>query len=170
MSTAFVFDYESGYDLRSTMNQKPIVSVLFLCTGNSCRSQMAEGFVRHWTAGRIHVQSAGTHPADEVSPYAIKVMSEIGIDISDHYTKPVGDFVHESLDWVITVCDFANAVCPTFQPRNGAPRRLHWSVRDPHTSLANEEKHLEAYREVRDDLARRIKKWLLMQYGIVVED
>jgi len=117
------------------------MKILILCTGNSARSQIAEGLFRAKT--KAEVCSAGTHPK-ELNPLAIQVMNEIGIDISRHQSKDVAIFANEEFDVVITVCDRANDSCPVFP---GA-RMIHWDIPDPET--------LDDFRSVRDDLARRI--------------
>jgi arsenate reductase len=129
--------------------------VLFLCTGNSARSQMAEGLLRHEAGNRFQVFSAGTI-ASFVRPQAIEVMSEIGIDISRHRSKSLDEFLAESFDYVITVCDHANQRCPVF---SGPATRLHWSVEDPVIN-GSEDEQLDAFRHARDDLAERIRHFL----------
>ena len=136
--------------------------VIFVCTGNSCRSQMAEGMVRQWAGDLIDVRSAGSHPADAVAPLAIEAMTEIGIDISGQYTKSLDTMKNELFDWVITVCDNAKAVCPVFQSADGLAKVLHWSVEDPHGGS------IDDYRRARDDLAGRIGNWLKGEFGITV--
>src|SRR6266576_1312276 len=101
--------------------------VLILCTGNSARSQMAEGLLRHLAGDRFEVASAGVEPAS-IKPEAIEVMRESGMDISGHRSKSVDEFLNKSFDYVITVCDNANQRCPIFP---GKARRLHWSIEDP---------------------------------------
>jgi arsenate reductase (thioredoxin) len=127
--------------------------VLFLCTGNSARSQMAEGLLRHEADDRFEVFSAGTI-ASFVRPQAISVMSEIGIDISGQRSKSLDEFLTESFDYVITVCDHANQRCPVFP---GMARRIHWSIDDPVTSGPGPEE-LAAFRQARDELRQRIRK------------
>jgi arsenate reductase (thioredoxin) len=122
--------------------------VLILCTGNSARSQMAEGLLRAQTHGRIDVCSAGTMP-DRVRPEAIAVMAELGIDISTHRSKHVDEFVNDRFDYVITVCDSANESCPVFP---GASERIHWSFADPAAVEGTEQQRLEAFRQIRDAL------------------
>jgi arsenate reductase len=131
--------------------------VLFLCTHNSARSQMAEGLLRHFGAGRFEVFSAGTE-ATHVRPLAIRVMDELGIDISDHHSKTVEQFLGQRFDAVITVCDQANETCPVFV---GARERLHWSFPDPSQVSGTEEEQLAAYRSVRDGLREQIERELL---------
>jgi arsenate reductase len=101
--------------------------VLILCMGNSARSQMAEGLLRHLAQGAIEAHSAGTHPFT-VNPLVIKAMAEIGIDISRHRSKSITEFLGQSFDYVITVCGSAKESCPVFP---GAPQRVHWSFPDP---------------------------------------
>jgi arsenate reductase (thioredoxin) len=122
--------------------------LLFLCTGNSARSQMAEGLLRHEAGDRFDVYSAGTKPT-VVRPEAIAVMAEVGIDISGRRSKSVDEFAGRDLDYVITVCDNAREACPVF-PAN--TRRIHWPFEDPAT--------LEAFRKVRDQIRERIRTWL----------
>ena len=131
--------------------------VLFLCTHNSARSQMAEGLLRHFGAGRFEVFSAGTE-ATHVRPLAIRAMNEIGIDISDHHSKRLDQFLDQRFDAVITVCDQANETCPVFV---GARERLHWSFPDPSQVSGTEEEQLAAYRSVRDGLREQIERELL---------
>ncbi|HAM40467.1 MAG: arsenical-resistance protein [Omnitrophica WOR_2 bacterium RIFCSPLOWO2_02_FULL_63_16] len=127
--------------------------VLILCTGNSARSQMAEGLLRHLVKGTVEVHSAGTHPAT-VNPLTIKAMAEIGIDISRHRSKSVTEFAGQSFDYVITVCDSAKESCPVFP---GAPVRLHWSFSDPTAVQGSEEERLQAFRQVRIGLLNRLR-------------
>lgn len=126
--------------------------VLIVCTGNVARSQMAEGLLRHEAGDRFEVFSAGLHPS-YVRPHAIKVMEEIGIDISDHRSKSVDEFAGKEMDYVITVCDHAARHCPSIAARN---RRIHWSIEDP-VAPGGEEAQLAMFRRVRDDLRRRLK-------------
>ena len=126
--------------------------VLFLCTGNAARSQMAEGLLRHLAGDRFEVFSAGVAPSF-VRPQAIAAMNELGIDISHHRSKSVDEFLDTPLDYVITVCDRANQRCPLFP---GRVQRIHWSVDDPVIS-GSEETHLEAFRRARDELQERIR-------------
>jgi arsenate reductase len=125
--------------------------VLFLCTHNSARSQMAEALLR--VAGRgIEAESAGTE-ATEVRPLALEALREIGIDASAQTSKTLDRFLDQSFDFVITVCDAANDACPTFP---NAARREHWSLPDPSRATGTREEQLQAYRDVRDDLELRI--------------
>src|SRR6266550_6386094 len=125
--------------------------VLILCTGNSARSQMAEGLLRHLGGDRFEVFSAGVE-ASFVRPQAIEAMKEIGIDISQHRSKSVNEFLDEDFNYVITVCDNANQRCPVFP---GTVRRIHWSIDDPVVS-GSEEAQLEAFRGARDEMKKRI--------------
>jgi len=126
--------------------------ILILCTGNSCRSQMAEGLLRSFDP-ELEIHSAGIHPEKEVSPYAIKVMKEIGIDISGHYPKNVDLFTGGSFDFVITVCDNARESCPLFTGKVG--KRLHFGFDDPADAKGTEEEILAVYRRTRDEIRRR---------------
>ena len=130
--------------------------VLFLCTHNSARSQIAEALLRSRGRGAFEVESAGTE-ATLVRPHALTVLNEIGIDASAQTSKTLHQFLDETFDYVITVCDAANDACPTF-PNAGA--REHWSRPDPSKATGSEEQQLEVYREVRDDLELRIMELL----------
>jgi arsenate reductase len=127
--------------------------VLFLCTHNSARSQMAEGMLREFAGDRFEVHSAGTE-ATHVRPLAIRAMDEIGIDISGQESKTLERYLGEPFDYVITVCDDANEACPFF-PR--ARRRLHWSFEDPSKAEGSEEERVVIFRRVRDEIRERIK-------------
>jgi len=129
--------------------------ILFLCTGNSARSQMAEGLLRHEAGERFEVFSAGTHPS-KVRPEAIAVMKEIGIDISGHRSKSVDEFAGPDLDMVITVCDNAKESCPVFP---GPTERLHWPFEDPASLEGTEEQRQDAFRRVRDQIHGRIRAY-----------
>jgi arsenate reductase len=122
--------------------------VLILCTGNSARSQMAEGLLRHDAGERFEVESAGTKPS-AVRPDAIAAMRELGVDISGHRSKSVEEFAGQKFDSVITVCDSARESCPVFF---GSARRLHKSFEDPAAVQGSEEERLAAFRRVRDQL------------------
>jgi arsenate reductase len=127
--------------------------VLILCTGNSARSQMAEGLLRSSGGHRFEVSSAGTQPSI-VRPEAIAVMAELGIDISGHRSKHVGEFEGQAFDYVITVCDNAKESCPVFP---GNTQRIHWSVPDPAAVDGSGQERLLAFRRVRDSLAERLR-------------
>jgi len=131
--------------------------VLFLCTHNSARSQMAEGLLRHLAGDRFDAYSAGTE-ATRVRPLAIQVMAELGIDISGQESKTLDRYMGEPFDAVITVCDQANEACPVFL---GAKERLHWSFSDPSTVAGTDEEQLAVYRAVRDAIRARIERELI---------
>ena len=135
----------------------PTARVLFLCTHNSARSQMAEGLLRHLASDRFEAHSAGTE-ATRVRPLAIKAMGELGIDISTQTSKTLDGYVDQRFDYVITVCDDANESCPIFP---NATHRLHWSLPDPSTLTGTDEQQLAVYRQVRDELRARIESELL---------
>ena len=130
--------------------------VLFLCTGNSARSQMAEGLLRHMAGDRLEVKSAGVAPT-AVRPEAIEVMRELGIDISGQRSKSVDDFVGREFDYVITVCDNANEQCPVFP---GRTNRLHWSFDDPAAAQGDEPTRLAVFRRVRDEIYDRLRQFV----------
>ena len=130
--------------------------VLILCTGNSARSQMAEGLFRDLGGKDFEVVSAGVEPS-YVRPEAIEVMNEIGMDISRHRSKSVDEFLNQEFDYVITVCDNANARCPVFP---GQARRIHWSIEDPATAKGNEEMRLASFRKTRDELQVRLGEFV----------
>ena len=127
--------------------------VLFLCTHNSARSQMAEGLLRHLAGDRFEAMSAGTE-ATHVRPLAVRAMEEIGVDISGQVSKTLDRYFNEPFDHVITVCDDANEACPFFP---GAQRRLHWSFEDPSNAEGTEEERLAVFRSVRDRIRERIQ-------------
>jgi arsenate reductase len=131
--------------------------VLFLCTHNSSRSQMAEGLLRHLAGDRFEVMSAGTE-ATFVRPETIKAMAELGVDISGQESKTLERYLGEPFDYVVTVCDDANEACPVFP---GARNRLHWSFRDPSRAEGGKEERLEVFRTVRDEIQARISQELI---------
>jgi arsenate reductase len=130
--------------------------ILILCTGNSARSQMAEGLLRHEMNGAAEVFSAGTKPS-LVRPEAIAVMSELGIDLSGHRSKSVDEFAGQEFDYLITVCDNANEACPVFP---GRTKRLHWPFEDPAGVIGSLEERQTAFRRVRDQIHAKIRTWL----------
>jgi arsenate reductase len=130
--------------------------VLIVCTGNSARSQMAEGLLRHEAGDRFGVASAGTKPS-HVRPEAIAVMKEIGIDISHQRSKSVDEFIGQPLDFVVTVCDSAKETCPVFP---GNVKRLHWSFDDPAAVEGSEEERKAASRRIRNQIHGRIMVFL----------
>jgi arsenate reductase (thioredoxin) len=131
--------------------------VLFLCTHNSARSQMAEGLLRHLAGDRFEAHSAGTE-ATHIRPLAIRAMDEIGVDISNQESKTLERYLGKPFDYVITVCDDANEACPFFP---GATNRLHWSLPDPSAAKGTEEERLEVFRSVRDALRDRVQAELV---------
>jgi arsenate reductase len=130
--------------------------VLVLCTHNSARSQMAEGFLRARAGDRFEVESAGTE-ATRVNALATRAMSEVGIDLAGHRSKTLNLFLDQPWDYVITVCDSANERCPIF-PRTVT--RLHWSFEDPSAATGTEEERLQVFRRIRDEISGRIDGWL----------
>jgi arsenate reductase len=133
------------------------IRVLILCTGNSARSQMAEGLLRHDGGESFQVESAGVEPAS-VRSEAIKVMSEIGVDISGHRSKSIDEFIGQEFDYVITVCDNANERCPVFP---GNVKRIHWSLEDPAAAIGDEGERLDVFRRVRDEIRERLRIGLI---------
>lgn len=131
--------------------------MLFLCTHNSARSQMAEGLLRSLGGDRFEAHSAGTE-ATAVRPLAIRALSEVGIDISRHRSKTLDRYVGEPFDVVITVCDEAREACPVFP---GAREQLHWSLPDPSAATGTEDERFAVFRRVRDELRRRIESEIL---------
>jgi arsenate reductase len=135
--------------------------VLFLCTHNSARSQMAEGLVRHLAADRFEVASAGTE-ARGVNPLAVRAMAEIGVDLRGHTSKTLDRFLGERWDYVITVCDNANESCPVFP---GPLTRMHWSFDDP-SAAGDDARRLAVFRRVRDEIRARIEAWLAQEAAL----
>lgn len=125
------------------------VKILVLCTGNSCRSQMAEGIIRSINPD-FGVFSAGTRPEKEVNPFAVKAMKEIGIDISKQYPKNADIFINTDFDYVITVCDNARELCPVFT--GNVKHRVHSGFEDPFNAQGTDEEKMEVYRKVRDQI------------------
>ncbi len=130
--------------------------VLFVCTHNSARSQMAEGLLRDMAGDRFEVHSAGTE-ATLVRPEAIAVMGELGIDLSGHESKTVDRYLGERFDWVVTVCDRARETCPYFP---GAENTAHWSFDDPADATGTPDERLPVFRRIRDEIADRVKSFL----------
>jgi arsenate reductase len=130
--------------------------VLFLCTGNSCRSQMAEGFLRAYGDEKYEAHSAGTKPST-VNPLAVEVMREVGIDISGQRSKNVGEYVGQHFPLVITVCNNAREHCPIFP---GPCLREHWPFDDPADATGSDEERLQVFRRVRDEIGARIRSWV----------
>jgi len=134
--------------LRITM-VKP--RILILCTGNSCRSHLAEGILRQAAGNFLEVASAGSKPAGFVHPLAIRAMQEIGIDISEHTSKSMNDFLSSQIETVITVCGNADQACPVFP---GQVNRHHWPFDDPAHATGTEEEQMEVFRRVRDEIKK----------------
>jgi arsenate reductase len=130
--------------------------VLFLCTHNSARSQMAEGWLRALAGDRFEVASAGTEQT-RVHPLAVRAMGEVGIDIGGHESKTLERFLGEPWDYVVTVCDSASEACPVFP---GAARRAHWSFDDPSRAVGGDDERLATFRRVRDAIGARLRAWL----------
>lgn len=132
--------------------------VLFICTGNSARSQMAEGFLRFYAGDKYEAYSAGLDPKP-IHPLTIKVMKEVGIDISGQYSKSLKDYLGTVFfGYVITVCDQADKDCPTIFP--GMGKRLHWSLEDPAKMVGADEEKLKKFREIRDKISQMVKEWV----------
>lgn len=134
------------------VDQIPPLRVLFLCTHNSARSQMAEGLLRTRSRGHIEVHSAGNEPS-RVHPLAVRAMKDLGIDISKQYSKSLMEFLDQEFDYVITVCDKARESCPIFP---GNPQRIHWSIPDPSAVEGDEEVRYQAFRDTALQLSTRI--------------
>ena len=130
--------------------------VLILCTGNSCRSQMAEGLLRNLAGEGYEVFSAGTKPT-QVNPRAIKAMLEIGIDISGHKSKSVNKFLQKEIDTVITVCDSARETCPVFP---NSKENFHWSFEDPAEADGSDTQIMEVFRDVREQIRARLQEYI----------
>jgi arsenate reductase (thioredoxin) len=130
--------------------------VLFICTGNACRSQIAHGLLNDLAGSEFEVFSAGSHPS-QVHPISIAVMEEIGIDISKHTSDYVDNYLKMDINIVITVCDNANDSCPTF-PEN--VKRIHWSIDDPFLGWSNDEKDYESFRIAREKIKQKILEFL----------
>ena len=133
--------------------------VIFICTGNACRSQMAEGLLRHMAGEKFEVYSAGSHPS-RLHPASVAVMAEWNIDIIHHTSEPINDYLETGIDIVITVCDNAKQICPTFP---GNVKRIHWGLDDPYHGWGAKPEDLLPYRETRDELKDRIKVFLTEQ-------
>lgn len=132
--------------------------VLFLCTGNSARSQMAEAFLRKYAGDRYDVYSAGLQPKG-INPLTIKVMNEVGMDISTYKSKGIDNYLGKILfQYLITLCDDAEKNCPTVWP--GVNVRLHWAFEDPAAVEGNENEKVQKFRLVRDQIEEKIKKWI----------
>ncbi len=130
--------------------------VIFICTGNSCRSQMAEGLLRYMAGDRFEVFSAGSHPS-HLHPASIIVMAELGIDISNHSADSIDEYLDKDIDIVISVCDNARQVCPVF---SGDVQQIHWSIDDPFHGWGAEPSDLIPYREIREILKDRLESFI----------
>lgn len=133
------------------MNASSPPVVLILCTGNSCRSHMAEGILRHAAGDRLEVRSAGSKPAGYVHPLAVRALAEIGIDISHHRSKHLDGFLQQDVETVITVCGHADQACPVFP---GQLNRHHWGFDDPAHVQGSEDEQLAVFRRVRDEIKK----------------
>ena len=147
----------SGQEIDSKWGDGMKKKVLFLCTGNSCRSQMAEGWLRHLAGDQYEVVSAGTHPVG-LNPYAVKAMQEAGIDISNHMSERVDPYLDQPFDYVITVCDRATETCPVFP---GASALLHWSFEDPAKAKGTYDQQMIIFRKIRDQIADQIRRFIV---------
>tara|TARA_Y100001970_G_scaffold25596_1_gene30555 strand:+ start:428 stop:847 length:420 start_codon:yes stop_codon:yes gene_type:complete len=130
--------------------------IIFICTGNACRSQIAHGLLENMAGDKFEVFSAGSHPS-QVHPMSLKIMEEIGIDISDHTSDFIDDYLKTGIEIVITVCDNANEICPVFP---GNVERLHWSIEDPFKGWDFDETQLQSFRVTREEIKQRIIKFL----------
>lgn len=127
--------------------------LLFLCTGNSCRSQMAEGFLKHIGGDKFEAYSAGVNPT-QVNPLSVKVMDEVGIDISGQRSKSVAEFQNQQFDYVVTVCDNAKQTCPIFP---GECEKIHWNLEDPAQAQGSEDDKIAFFRKIRDEIRQKIE-------------
>ena len=135
--------------------------IIFICTGNACRSQIAEVVIRKLAADKFDVFSAGSHPS-LVHPMSIKVMKEIGIDITSHTSDPISKFLSKNINIVVTVCDNADKVCPVFP---GKVERIHWSIKDPFKGWNSHPDDLVNFRKTREDLTARIKNLIKSRFA-----
>ncbi|HLZ34016.1 MAG TPA: arsenate reductase ArsC [Nitrospira sp.] len=135
--------------------------ILFLCTGNSARSQMAEGWLRHLAGDTFDVFSAGTHPVG-LNPGAVETMREVDIDLTSHRSKAVTEFAGQLFDYVVTVCDRAKETCPLWP---GQTRMVHWSFDDPAAAAGTPENQHQTFRRVRDEIFEAIRRWLESEFN-----
>tara|TARA_Y100000768_G_scaffold24466_1_gene16490 strand:+ start:260 stop:685 length:426 start_codon:yes stop_codon:yes gene_type:complete len=135
--------------------------IIFICTENACRSQIAEGVMRQLAGDKFDVFSAGSHPSS-VHPMTIKLMKEIGIDITSHTSDPISKFLSKNINVVVTVCDNADKVCPVFP---GKVERIHWRIEDPFKGWSSNPDDLVNFILTRDELAERIKNFLINRSG-----
>lgn len=141
------------------------IRVLFLCTGNSARSQMAEGMLRFFGGDDFEVFSAGTHPKG-LNPLAVAAMREVGIDISSHRSKDLTEFLDQEFDYIITVCDQARDACPDFP---GDEVQIHWGYPDPAAVEGDDEARMKAFRKTVIEMRERIRNWILTQRKLLRE-
>jgi arsenate reductase len=139
------------------MESVPRLRIIVICTGNSCRSQIAEGWFKHLAQDDILVVSAGSDPTGYVHPIAIEVMREVGIDLSENLSKPISQFLTQEFEFVITVCDEAAETCPVFP---GPGERIHWSLEDPAKFKGTDDEMLGVFRTTRDLIRQRIEDFL----------
>ena len=141
------------------MNRK--ADVLIVCTGNSCRSQMAEGFLRQMASDRLNALSAGLDPKGDVHPLAVKAMDEIGINIHQQVPKDISEFLgKEAIRYLVIVCNKANRTCPRIWPGLADENRLYWPFDDPADAVGTEEEQMEVFRRVRDEIKTKLEEWL----------
>ena len=131
-------------------------NIIFICTGNACRSQIAHGLLESMAGDKFEVFSAGSHPI-KVHPMSIKIMEEIGIDISHHTSDFIDDYLKSGIEIVITVCDNANKNCPVFP---GNVEKLHWSIDDPFKGWEFDESQIQSFRDTREEIKQKIIKFL----------
>ena len=139
--------------------------ILVLCTGNSCRSHLAEGLLRAASKGKFRVASAGSKPAGYVHPLSIQVMKEIGIDISGHHSKHLNEFLNQPVETVITVCGNADQACPMFP---GQVNRHHWGFDDPAHATGTTDEQLVVFRRVRDEIRRVFEAYAAGRLDVAV--
>ncbi len=142
--------------MEETLAHSNPIRVLFVCTHNSARSQMAEGWLRALGGDRFQVCSAGTQ-ATRVNPFAIRAMAEVGIDLSSHTSDHIDTYMGQTFDYVITVCDHARETCPYF-PATG--KNLHWSFEDPSAATGSDEEILNRFRQIRDQIEAKIREFI----------
>ncbi len=149
-----LYDHPESFDIEGKMEKE---RVLFLCTGNSCRSQMAEAFLRFYAGDRFEVYSAGLEPT-EIHPMTYEVMAEVGLDLAGQRSKSVDEYLGKvKFQYLITVCSDADKNCPTTWP--GVVSRMHWSFEDPAKFTGTRAEKLDKFREVRDQIMLRISDW-----------
>ena len=130
--------------------------ILFLCTGNSCRSQMAEGFLRHLCGDKFEVYSAGVDPT-LINQLSVKVMNEVGIDISGQRSKYAAEFLNQRFDYIVTVCDNAKQTCPNFP---GVHEKIHWNLKDPAQAHGSDDDKIVFFRKIRDEIKQKIENFI----------